>query len=154
MKCIILAVALAGVLTVPAKAQSLRDQLVGAWSLVSCNDPDFLPCAGNNGILIYDASGHYTWMMAARGRPKAPAVPGEAGANRGAYTSEQYRAMASGLFAQFGTWSVNEANKTVTLHVDAALFPNIEGTDYLTLTHNVSGDELRSTYNVWRRIKG
>jgi hypothetical protein len=34
-----------------------------------------------------------------------------------------------GLAANFGTWSVNEADKTVTRHVEGALFPNIEGTD-------------------------
>jgi hypothetical protein len=48
-------------LTLPAQAQSLRDQLVGAWSLVSCN-PNIQEiasaCGTNpNGILIYDASG-------------------------------------------------------------------------------------------------
>jgi hypothetical protein len=94
-------------------------------------------------------------MMAARKRPKAPALPGEAGANRGPYTSEQYKAMASGLFAQFGTWSVNEANKTITYHPDGALFPVIEGTDWATVPISISGDELRLGQpqpNVWRRI--
>jgi hypothetical protein len=33
------------------------------------------------------------------------------------------------MVAQFGTWSVNEADKTLTTHIEGALFPNGEGTD-------------------------
>jgi hypothetical protein len=155
---------LAAIFAMPASAQSLKDQLVGTWTLVSCNYrnyPNFLPCAGNNGIQVFDASGHYVSMVAARGRPKVtpPNESGEAGANRTGYTPEQYKSIAEGLFAQFGTWSVNETNKTITLHVDGALFPNIEGTDSLTFTPIISGDELRGVAQngqpvifVWRRI--
>jgi hypothetical protein len=148
-------------LTLPAFGQaSLKEQLIGAWTLVSCTDPNFAPCAGNNGIHIIDASGHYTTMMAARGRPKVT-VPsgGPAGANRNEPTPEQYKAIAAGLFAQFGTWSFNEATKMITYHPDGALFPNIEGTDWAIATPHISGDELTFTGQngqpgvfVWRRI--
>ena len=61
-----------------------------------------------------------------------------------------------GLQAQFGTWSVDEADKTITLHIDGALFPNVEGTDGKQ-TVSVSGDEITLVSqfgsNVWRRIK-
>jgi hypothetical protein len=134
---------------------SLKDQLVGTWTLVSCANPSLAFCAGNNGIHMLDASGHYTWIIAARGRPKVTAPNAAGGANRDAFTPEQYKSIAAGLFAQFGTWSVNEANKTVTFHVDGALFPFIEGTE-VTLPVSISGDELRLGQpqpNVWRRIK-
>jgi hypothetical protein len=146
-------------LTLPAFGQtSLKEQLVGTWTLVSCSNPNFPWCAGNNGIHIIEANGRYVTMIAARGRPKVT-VPGggPAGADRNAPTPEQYKAIASGLFAQFGTWSVNEANKTVMYHPDGALFPNIEGTDWATVAVSISGDELRigqaSQPNVWRRVK-
>jgi Lipocalin-like domain len=153
---------LAGIFAMPASAQSLKDQLVGTWTLASCNDPNFPACAGDNGIIMYAADGRYVSMVAARGRPKVtpPNEGGAAGANRGGYTPEQYKSIAAGLFAQFGTWSVNEANKTVTLHVDGALFPNIEGTDWATFTPIISGDELKGIAQngqpglfVWRRVK-
>jgi hypothetical protein len=154
-------VILAGIFAMPASAQSLKDELVGTWTLASCNEPNFPACAGNNGIMMYAADGRYMSMVAARGRPKVTLPnPGPPGANRGGYTPKQYKSVAAGLFAQFGTWSVNEANKTVTLHVDGALFPNIEGTDWATFTPSISGDELRTTAQggqpsvfVWRRVK-
>jgi hypothetical protein len=75
MSRIILACLLAGILSVPAKAQSLREQLVGAWALVSCKSelPGASFCASPNGIFIIDASGHYAMVYAARGRPKTSA---------------------------------------------------------------------------------
>jgi hypothetical protein len=60
-----------------------------------------------------------------------------------------------GLQAQFGTWSVNEADKTITYHVDGALFPNIEGTNG-KVTVSLSGDGMTLVGEfgsvVWRRI--
>jgi hypothetical protein len=155
-------VIVAAIFAMPASAQSLKDQLVGTWALVSCTDPNFPACAGNNSIEVFDASGHYVSMIAARGRPKVtpPNEGGAAGVNRTGYTPEQYKSIAAGLFAQFGTWSVNETNKTITLHVDGALFPNIEGTDWITFTPIISGDELKGIGQngqpgifVWRRVK-
>ena len=160
MKSCLLAI-VAAIIVMPASAQSLKDQLVGTWTLASCNEPNFPACAGNNGLSMYAANGRYIQMIAARGRPKVtlPAPP-PAGANfRAEYTPEQYKSVAAGLFANFGTWSVNETNKTVTLHVDGALFPNIEGTDWVTFTPIISGDEMKTTGQngqpgpfVWRRI--
>jgi hypothetical protein len=148
-------VILAGIFAMPASAQSLKDQLVGTWTLVSCANPSLAWCAGNNGIHMLDASGHYTWIIAARGRPKVTAPDTAGGANRDAFTPEQYKSIAAGLFVNFGTWSVNEANKTITYHPDGALFPVIEGTDWATVPVSISGDELRLGQpqpNVWRRI--
>jgi hypothetical protein len=60
------------------------------------------------------------------------------------------------LTAQFGTWSFNEADKTITYHIDGALFPNVEGTEGKA-TVSVSGDELKigdtNGQAVYRRIK-
>jgi Lipocalin-like domain len=60
------------------------------------------------------------------------------------------------LTAQFGTWSVNEANKTYTTHIDGALFPNVEGTEGKAAV-SVSEDELKigdtNGQAVYRRIK-
>jgi hypothetical protein len=149
MRRIILSCALAGVLAVPAKSQSLREQLVGAWALVSCNPnaQALTPTCGTNpnGILINDASGRYAWVVALRGRPKASG-------DRSSTPAEELGTLARGLTAQFGTWSVNEADKTHTIHIDGALFPNVEGTEG-TATVSVSGDELRIGGNVYRRIK-
>jgi hypothetical protein len=47
-----------------------------------------------------------------------------------------------GLVANFGIWSVNEADQTLTQHIEGALFPNVEGAD-AKRNVSVSGDELK-----------
>ena len=95
-----------------------------------CADPN------PNGILIFDASGRYASVIAARGRPKFTTP------NRSEAKAEEFKAAAQGLVANFGTWSVNEADKTLTQHYEGALFPNVEGTDVKS-TVSVTGDELK-----------
>ena len=148
MSRIILASVLAGVLGVPAFGQSsLREQLVEAWTLVSCTSeqlPGSSFCANPNGIFIIDACGHYAMVYAARGRPKTSAGR--------ASPAEELKAVVAGAAANFGTWSVNEADKTITFHYDGALFPNPEGMDFKS-TVSLSGDELKLDQDVLRRIK-
>jgi hypothetical protein len=129
-----------------AQQKSLKEQLVGSWTVVSCdstsaNGAKQPYCANPNGILILDASGRYAQVIAARGRPKL------ASGNRSEVPAEQFKAAALGLVANFGTWSVNEADKTLTTHYEGALFPNIEGTEVKN-TVSLAGDELKLTQPV------
>jgi hypothetical protein len=147
-------VILTAIFAMPVKAQSLRDQVVGAWSFVSCNPNNLglAPTCGTNpnGIIIYDASGRYASVVALRGRPKASG-------NRTSTPAEELGTLARGLNANFGTWSINETDKTITAHVDGALFPNVEGAEGPPTPISVSGDELRiggvDGQSVFRRIK-
>jgi hypothetical protein len=156
MKQACLGVVIAIGLTLPAFGQSaLKEQLIGAWSLVSCNGTDGPSCAGDpNGIHMLDASGRYAMVIAARDRPKFTDLIQTQ--PRLTLSAEEYKAAAVGLVANFGTWSVNEADKTITYHVDGALFPSVEGMDFKA-TVSLSGDELKvvNQFNqyVWRRIK-
>ena len=147
MRRIILACALAGILTAPAFGQStLREQLVGAWALVSCNNGPF--CPNPNGIQILDASGHYAILHTLRGRPKFTSLT----QSRDTRPAEEYKAIVIGVQANFGTWSIDEATKTMTWHIEGALVPNNEGTDFKGVI-SLSGDELRLSTLVWRRIR-
>jgi hypothetical protein len=61
------------------------------------------------------------------------------------------------MVAQFGTWSVNEADKTLTTHIEGALFPTGEGTD-ARVSVSLTGDELKTvgasgTTAVYTRAK-
>ena len=125
---------------------TLKEQLVGAWALVSCKSelPGASFCANPHGIFIIDASGHYAMVYAARGRPKTSASR--------ASPAEELKAVVAGAAANFGTWSFNEADKTITFHYDGALFPNPEGMDFKS-TVSLSGDELKLDQDVLRRIK-
>src|SRR5215467_11465836 len=144
-----------------AQQKSLKEQLVGAWTLVSCDvtrngaKQPFCADPSPNGILILDASGRYAAVLAARGRPKF-STP-----NRSEAKAEEFKAAALGLVANFGTWSINEADKTLTQHYEGALFPNIEGTDVKN-TVSLAGDELKlirqspapsGSESVYRRAK-
>jgi hypothetical protein len=57
-------------------------------------------------------------------------------------TPEEYKAVAQGVVAQFGTWSVNEADKTLTAKAEGAMFPNAEGVETKSSV-SLTGDELK-----------
>jgi hypothetical protein len=141
----------------PAKAQSFKDQLVGVWALTSCN-VGLLPswCAKPGGLMILDASGYYTILHVGCDRPKVAANP-----LRDA-SAEEYKRIAMEVQANFGTWSVDEAGKTLTWHIQGGLFPNVEGNNFIGGI-SLSGDELKliavgepprpiPTPQVWQRI--
>jgi hypothetical protein len=142
----------------PPPPQTLRQQLVGTWNLVSCDwkaadgttEPE---CVNPRGSLSFDASGRYTAVVAPSGRPQA-----SAGRNSPA---EEIKAAAQGFRAGFGTWSVNDADKIITRHREGTLLPNVEGTDTKDMA-TIVGDELRLVdadpnprpgVEIWRRAK-
>jgi hypothetical protein len=118
-------VVVAAGLTLPASAQSLKKQLVGTWALTSC-DARAPWCAKPGGLMILDASGYYTILHVGLDRPKIA----QGGRPRAAIPADEYKALAMGVQANFGTWSVDEANKTLTWHIEGALFTGGEGSDF------------------------
>jgi hypothetical protein len=111
-----------------AQEKTLKQQIQGPWSLASCNSTDAkgektIQCANNpRGILILAGNGNYASTAVGSGRKDAD---------------------APGLTANFGTWSVNEADKTLTIHFVGARAPGIEGKD-LKLNISLNGEELRT----------
>ena len=131
---------------VVAQQKSLKEQIQGPWSLASCNSTTAkgektVYCANNpRGILILAGNGNFALTIIAGGRKDAndPAIA-----------------------ANFGTWSVNEADKTLTRHFVGAREPANEGRDSkvnislnegeMRLTGpGFQGEHLDSTY---RRFK-
>jgi hypothetical protein len=111
-------------LTLPASAQSVKDQLVGTWRTVSCTEPATpASCTNPNNISVFDVSGHYVLVAARLGRPKVSGRP------LAASPAEEIKALQPGFAANFGTWTYNEADKTITRHIEGAFFPNVEGSD-------------------------
>ena len=140
-----------------AQQKSLKEQLVGTWILVSCDlkaaDGTTAPQCVNptSGSMSLDASGRSTEVTTPRGRPKFTA-----GRNSPA---DEFKAAALGLAANFGTWSADDADKIITLHIEAAQNPNREGIDEKDMV-TIVGDELRlvevgprPSVEVWRRAK-
>jgi len=146
-----------------ATAEPATKQFIGTWTLVSIRyvRPDgaavepFGPNA--RGMLVFDGAHFATQVMAAD-------LPKFASNNRMIGTPQEYAAIAHGVVAYFGTYTVNEAGRIVTLHIERSSFPNWEGTDQERKFEFV-GDELRytaasSTANpaeaaqlVWKRAR-
>ena len=129
-----------------AQQRVTKDQLVGTWTFVSCTNanggpPDF--CVNSIGRQIFEATGQYMHVIAARGRPKS----GDA--------------IVQGFVSQFGNWSFNEADQTLTVTPEAALRPENEGRE-VKMKVSLTGDELRigpqavsgrGRTDIWRRVR-
>ena len=143
-----------------APAQTAKD-LIGVWTLVSDEnvraDGSRVQVMGANpqGLLIFDADGRYSLQLLRPNRPKF------ASNNRMEGTAEENKAAVQGANPHWGTYSVNESDRTIDFKIEHAFFPNWEGTEQkrpFTLT----GDQLRYTATastggtaelVWRRAK-
>jgi hypothetical protein len=69
---------------------------------------------------MLDAGGRYAFMYGPSDRPKLKGSRAEA-------TAEEFHTAVGTFAASFGTWSVNEADKTLTRRIEGALIPNGEG---------------------------
>jgi Lipocalin-like domain len=129
-----------------AEQKSLKDQLVGSWTLVSTDvtqtddkkRQDF--GANPRGILILDTSGRYALVQSRPDRPKFKTSGNARLDTPAAEFGEAARAFA----ANFGTWSVDEANKTLIRRYEAALVPNAEGAE-TKVSVGLTGDDLKLT---------
>jgi hypothetical protein len=145
-----------------AQQKSLKEQLTGAWLHVSEENtaPDGTKRtffgADDKGVMIFDASGQYAQILVRSDVPKFKANSRLQG------TAEENAAVVRGTTATFGTWTVDEASKTVIVRFVGSLFPNQIGAESKRSV-SVSGDELKmhvpviaaggSDDTVWRRAK-
>ena len=112
-----------------AQQKNWKEQLVGTWTYVSVDivraDGSRIPLFGLNpsGIASFDANGRYVLVTTRTGLPKF------ASNNRNQGTAEENKAVVEGAIAHFGTYTVNEADKTITFHIQTSTFPNWNGID-------------------------
>ena len=127
-----------------AQQKTLKEQLVGAWTLVSTDatakDGTKRQAFGANpkGILILDTSGRYAVVLGRPDRPKFKASDNFRLDTPAAEFGEAARAFT----AYFGTWSVNEADKTLIRQYEGALIPNEEGRE-IKSSVSLAGNELK-----------
>jgi Lipocalin-like domain len=122
-----------------SQQKALKDQLFGTWTMVSyeatASNGTKRQVANPKGILIFDAAGRYATVFGKPNRPKfkSPSQP----------TTAELAAATDDFFAaNFGTWSVDEANKTLTQRYEGALRPDNEGADVKSSV-SLAGDELK-----------
>ena len=121
--------------------QKPADQLVGTWTLVSheavrADGSKWLPYGANpQGVAMFDAGGHFIITAMRSGRVGyAQGLPWQGNA-------EENKATAEGTMTYFGTYSINDAESAIAIHIEAASFPNWNGVDQKR-EFKVSGDQL------------
>jgi hypothetical protein len=131
-----------GALSSAFAQKSLKDQLIGTYTPVSVENvakdgsrrQEFGPRP--NGIYIFEPDGHYAVMLMVADLPKY------ASNDRMLGTAEENKATVQGILVFFGTYSVNDADRSIMLHVDGSSYPNINGADRKFAITKLTGDEL------------
>jgi hypothetical protein len=160
----LLALALSAGAAVAQPAKSLKDEIVGTWNFVVAEvvAPDgkksFPFGETPKGILIFTADGRFTQIHVAGDVPKI------ASNNRLTGTPEEYAGIMRRSLSVFGTFTVDEANKTVTYNIVSSSFPNWEGEaqthvidkltaeEFVNTNPNVGGGR-GSASNFYKRVK-
>lgn len=107
----------------PALAQSqgksLKDQLVGHWQLVSITINGTMPYGDSpQGSMFIDAAGNYSVIVITGGKAKS--------------------------IAYFGTYTVNDADSSMNMHIQGNSRPSINARDQTRIV-SFSGDEMVQT---------
>jgi len=141
----IILAALALALTTTATAQTLKTQLIGTWDFVvaEVKAPDgkiSYPFGETpKGILIFTPDGRFAQIHVASDLPKI------ASNNRLTGTPEEYADIMRRSLSVFGTYTVDEAKKTVTYHIVSASYPNLQGEAQTRTIDRLTADEFVNT---------
>lgn len=146
-------------------SRTVKEQLVGTWTLVSMysvrQDGSAFDLMGPNpvGQIMYDANGRMSVHIIRSDRPRFAAEDRLKG------TPEENKAVVHGTIAYFGKYTVNEADRTVTHHIESHIFPNWNGTDQKRI-FTLTGDEFKlstppiplagglvANHMVWKRAR-
>jgi hypothetical protein len=119
-----------------AGGRSLRDRLVGAWSLVEIYDKGkdgshyYVWGEGVQGLAIYTPGGHISLQIISANRDKA--------------ASKNPRAPVGQSIGYFGTYTADEATMTINVKIDRCSFPGWDGAERVSKIVSLTDDELRT----------
>src|ERR1700688_3021204 len=129
--------------SVVAQQKTLKEQLLGTWTLVSSDqmrpDGSKLKQFGANptGVNVFDANGRFFVIVASADDSKIASI------DPNKTNSEEGAGLIPESIAYYGTYTVNEAEKVINLHLEASTFPNLVGTDQKRIITSLTADELR-----------
>jgi hypothetical protein len=146
-----------------AQQKTIKEEIAGTWMFVSAVDvhPDGRRVdpwgQSGKGMFIFDGNGRYTQFIVRTDLPKI------AGGTRDKGTPDENKAVMGGIVGSFGTYTVDEASKTVTTKVEGGTFPNLFGVEQKRLILSLTADELKyanpttstgmRAESIWRRVK-
>jgi hypothetical protein len=145
-----------------SQQKTLKEQLVGTWTLVSFDSFDSGGAKVPNmeggdlkGQLIFTDNGRMSNQMIAQ-------FPKIASSDRLKSTPAEEKAVAHGILSYFGSYTVSEPDKTIMLNIERSSFPNQVASNVKRVA-TLTGDELKidnpgrqaggKTVTVWRRAK-
>jgi hypothetical protein len=145
-----------------AQQKTLKEQLVGSWSLVSAEtvEPNGskLPLVKGTpvkGFQVFTADGRMSFHVIGDHQKLASN-------DRTKMTPEEMKSMAESTLSYFGTYTVNEAEKSYTIRIEGSSFQNQTANPAKRMVE-LNGDDLKvtnpgrlaggQTIIVWKRIK-
>ena len=145
-----------------AIAQSAPDTFRGStWRLVSGTvdrggKKVHLTAPRLQGFLMFDSNDHFLIVITRSDRPKFASNSGQAGTRKNLSTLQL-------SIASFGTYSINDPDHTIKVHIEGSTFPKWIGTDQKRWLA-VDGDNLKLANSspsggrgtselVWKRVK-
>ncbi|MBV8239181.1 MAG: lipocalin-like domain-containing protein [Hyphomicrobiales bacterium] len=120
--------------------QTAKERLVGSWTLVSLTAGEgadqSLPYGPNpKGPMMVDANGRFMITVVRSD------LPNFASNNRMRGTPDENNSVVQGSIAYYGTYTIDEATRVITVNVEGSTFPNfIGGTQTRILSFD--GDEV------------
>jgi hypothetical protein len=146
-----------------AIAQSAPDTFRGStWRLVSGTvdrggKKVHLTAPRLQGFLMFDSNDHFLIVITRSDRPKFASNSGQAGTHGGNISTLQ------SSIASFGTYSINDPDHTINVHIEGSTFPKWIGTEQKRW-FAVDGDQLKLANSspsggrgtaelVWKRVK-
>lgn len=145
-----------------AQGSSIKDQLVGTWIYVSSTgkreDGSAVQRPSLQGAVTYLADGRFHFITTRTDSPKY------ASSDPSRPSPEEAMAVASGSIAYTGTYTVDEASKTIHANIETSTFPNLVGApNQRRIVTFISPHEMRFTNPrtpagvtlefVWKRAK-
>src|SRR3954464_13353268 len=108
-----------------AQPKSAREQIVGAWSLVSVTSETddgkkgepFGPAP--KGVMIFSNDGHFSLFQSRAEIPKIVAN------DRAKATPEEAQAIVASSIAYYGTYSIDENTKVMSVNLAASTYANV-----------------------------
>jgi hypothetical protein len=127
-----------------SQTRSLKDQLVGTWIYESSKgtreDGSAVDRPKSNGAVTYTADGHFHFITVRSDAPKY------ASGDSARPSPEEAMAIASGVVAYTGTYTVDEGTRTIHVNIVTASFPNLVGVpNQRRIVTSITDDELRFT---------
>jgi hypothetical protein len=127
-----------------AQEKSLRDRLVGSWIYVSSTgtreDGSAVQRPSLQGGVTYTPEGRFHFITVRSDAPKY------ASGDSARPSPEEAMAIASGVVAYTGTYTVDESSKTIHVNIETSSFPNLVGApNQRRIVTSITDDELRFT---------